>query len=273
MKVAPRNLFFDEQGKRRYKRREILNEAGDLRPGCRIVSKGEVYEQRFFGAADPQFHFKSWLEAAKREWLLPLLNGPLRSDVEYRLFDYSQGKLPQQHIGKNLLPEQKAVVQEYNELVREYNRAIDAGKISPEKAQVIQEHVMASPNRYETLFREFDVLMYQKSSIEMAPKAPVRPLGKEPQGNLYREEENTLTEPLRVSIPEERPSVRAQLQQIQKKRREMRLISPEEKLAREIFSLTLQYNPSKVIPPEKRQQVIKAFTRDIKQGNTGYILP
>ena len=79
------------------------------------------------------------------------------------------------------------------------------------------------------------------------------------------------TEPLRVSIPEERPSVRAQLQQIQKKRREMRLISPEEKLAREIFSLTLRYNPSKVIPPEKRQQVIKAFTRDIKKGNIGYM--
>lgn len=134
-------------------------------------------------------------------------------------------------LGKNLLPEQKATVQEYNELVREYNRAIDAGKISPEKAQVIQDHVMSSPNRYETLFREFDVLMYTKIAVEMAPESPARPLGKEPQENLLREEENALIEPLKASVPEERPSVRAQLQQIQKKRREMRLISPEERLS------------------------------------------
>lgn len=65
----------------------------------------------------------------------------------------------------------------------------------------------------------------------MAPESPARPLGKEPQENLLREEENALIEPLKASVPEERPSVRAQLQQIQKKRREMRLISPEERLS------------------------------------------
>lgn len=224
VKIAPRNLFFDEQGKRRYKRREILNEAGDLRPGCRIVPKGEVYEQRFFGAADPQFHFKSWLEAAKGNWLLPLLNGPLRGNVEYQLFDYSQGKLPQQHIGKNLLPEQKAAIQKYNELVREYNRAVEAGKINPEKAQVIQDDVMASPNRFDSLMAwrisELSDREYAEYILEMAPEAPTRPLNKKSREETRQEEEEALTEPLRPYQPEERQSIRELLRQIKEEQQE-----------------------------------------------------
>ena len=41
-KVAERNLFFDESGKRVYKKGLILDENKQLRAGCRIVKKGEV---------------------------------------------------------------------------------------------------------------------------------------------------------------------------------------------------------------------------------------
>ena len=44
-KTAGRNLFFNAAGKRVRTKKEILDEGGGLLPGCRIVPKGEVYEQ------------------------------------------------------------------------------------------------------------------------------------------------------------------------------------------------------------------------------------
>lgn len=212
VKEAPRNLFFDEKGQRRYKRKEITDEAGELRPGCRIAPKGAVYERRFFGPAGPQFHFRAWLETAKEKWLLPLLNGPLRGDVPYRLFDYRGGKLPQQHVGKNLRPDQRAAVHEYNELVREYNQAIDEGDIAPEQARSIQERVLASPSRYKTLSWAMEALLAPEIIAEVALEAPGRPGSAKAQGETLAREETPLTGP---SVARERGSVRELLRQIQ----------------------------------------------------------
>lgn len=179
VKMAPRNLFFDEEGKRRYKRKEIMDKAGELRPGCRIVPKGAVYEKRFFGPADPQFHFRTWLETAKEKWLLPLLNGPLQGDTQYQIFDYSQGKLPQQHVGRNLRSDQRTAVREYNKLAREYNKAVDDGYIFPEQSQRIQERVMTSPDRHKALSWELRVLLNPEIAIErqFAKENAETPLG------------------------------------------------------------------------------------------------
>lgn len=151
VKVAPRNLFYDEQGRRRYKKGEILGENGKLRPGCRIVPKGEVYERRCFGAADPRYCTRTWLASAKREWLLPMLNGSLRGDVGYQIFDSSTGKLPQQHIGKNLRPAQKDAVARYNQLVRRYNQEVEIGSIPLPAARMIQAAVKRASEKAQTL--------------------------------------------------------------------------------------------------------------------------
>lgn len=44
VKIATRNMFYDEQGKHRRTKKEILDEQGNLRAGCSIIPKGEVYE-------------------------------------------------------------------------------------------------------------------------------------------------------------------------------------------------------------------------------------
>lgn len=43
VKIATRNMFYDEQGKHRRTKKEILDEQGNIRAGCSIISKGEVY--------------------------------------------------------------------------------------------------------------------------------------------------------------------------------------------------------------------------------------
>ena len=44
VKIATRNMFYDEQGKHRRTKKEILDEQGNIRAGCSIIPKGEVYE-------------------------------------------------------------------------------------------------------------------------------------------------------------------------------------------------------------------------------------
>ena len=40
VKIATRNMFYDEQCKHRRTKKEILDEQGNLREGCSIISKG-----------------------------------------------------------------------------------------------------------------------------------------------------------------------------------------------------------------------------------------
>ena len=55
IKTASRNLFYNEQGKRVRTKKEVLDESGKLRNGCKIIKKGEVYEQHMFTVKDKQF--------------------------------------------------------------------------------------------------------------------------------------------------------------------------------------------------------------------------
>ena len=147
VKVAPRKLFFDEQGKRCYKKGEVLGEDGQLRPGCKIVNKGEIYERRYFSSVDPSFSSKAWLKDCKTNWVLPLRNGVLKGDVEIKEFDPKSGKLPQQkvgaldHIDDPAAKAKAARIEEYNRNVREFNGFIDQGKVPPETAKKLQQAV------------------------------------------------------------------------------------------------------------------------------------
>lgn len=152
VKIADRNLFFDADGKRRYKKSEILDENKQLLPGCRIVKKGEIYEQRYFSSVDKSRSSKAWLKDIKTNVVLPLRNGSLKGDVEITEFDKATGKLPQQHVGKVAYVESDeaekttAKIQDYNEQVREYNRTVDAG-LPEETKKKAQQAVWNTSNR------------------------------------------------------------------------------------------------------------------------------
>lgn len=54
VKVASRNMFYDESGKHVRTKKEILDESGDIRNGCKIIRKGEVYEKKEFSVKERQ---------------------------------------------------------------------------------------------------------------------------------------------------------------------------------------------------------------------------
>lgn len=48
IKIASRNMFYDEKGKHVRTKKEILSQSGEIRPGCHSIKKGEVYEKKIF---------------------------------------------------------------------------------------------------------------------------------------------------------------------------------------------------------------------------------
>lgn len=153
IKIAERNQFIDAQGKRHYKKSEILDEKNQLLPGCRIIKKGEIYEQRYFSSVDSIYSYKAWMKRVKTDVILQLRNDKLKGDVEIAEFDYRTGKLPQQHIGSIEFiddPEAKNKVSrilETNELIVRYNRIVDAGGISKTAAREYQAKVLGAADR------------------------------------------------------------------------------------------------------------------------------
>lgn len=270
VKMAPRNLFFDEEGKRRYKRKEIMDKAGELRPGCRIVPKGAVYEKRFFGPADPQFHFRTWLETAKEKWLLPLLNGPLQGDTQYQIFDYSQGKLPQQHVGRNLRSDQRTAVREYNKLAREYNKAVDDGYIFPEQSQRIQERVMTSPDRHKALSWELRVLLNPEIAIErqFAKENAETPLGS-PKSRETAEREDRCKNSKEAVTGPHRENYGHLTDNILEPEEDFAPDNLSERLATIAYDLAQQYDPKRVKGKDRNQQIALAAQCIESEDNSG----
>lgn len=100
-KIALRNLFYDEKGKRCRTKKEILNGDGNVRPGCSITKKGEVYERHLFEKKNPSFKSKGFVDEVKAAYA-GLINERV-ADGEQQLSVYDKGGiyLPMKKIGKN----------------------------------------------------------------------------------------------------------------------------------------------------------------------------
>ena len=59
-------MFYNEKGKHVRTKKEILDEDGNLRPGCKIIKKGEVYETNFFYPKKEEFKSNAFLENMKQ---------------------------------------------------------------------------------------------------------------------------------------------------------------------------------------------------------------
>jgi hypothetical protein len=59
-------MFYNEQGRHVRTKKEILDENGNVRKGCRIVKKGEVYERTLFAAKNKLFKQEDFVDEVKR---------------------------------------------------------------------------------------------------------------------------------------------------------------------------------------------------------------
>ena len=100
-KIATRNMFYDENGKHVRTKKEILDESGQLRSGCKIIPKGAVYERNMFTTKDSRFKSDSFLDEVKRSYT-DLINIYEKDDKKkLKVFDRNGVYLPMKKIGKN----------------------------------------------------------------------------------------------------------------------------------------------------------------------------
>lgn len=83
VKVATRNMFYDEVGKHVRTKKEITGEGGQIRPGCTVIKKGEVYESHMFSVKDARFKQEGFVAEVK-EFYTGLINRYI-SDPEQQL--------------------------------------------------------------------------------------------------------------------------------------------------------------------------------------------
>ena len=128
IKIASRSVFYDETCKRVRTKKEITGEDGQIREGCTVIKKGEVYERHLFTAKDEAFKNELFLDEAK-QFYTALINRHIH-DPERRLkvFDPNSVYLPTKKIGKN--NPKAAEIEADNAARQDWNRTADMALVS-----------------------------------------------------------------------------------------------------------------------------------------------
>ena len=121
-------MFYDEHGKHVRTKKEILDGDGNVRKGCKIIKKGEVYERKIFTIKDGRFKQESFLDEAK-VFYTDLINQMVIDDKDrLSIFDKNGPYLATKKVGKNN-PKAEEVKAD-NEIRMEWNRTVDRAIVS-----------------------------------------------------------------------------------------------------------------------------------------------
>ena len=128
VKIASHSVFFDETGKRVRTKKEITGEDGQIRKGCTVIKKGEVYESHLFTAKDTRFKGEPFLREIK-EVYTELINRHISDPEQHlRVFDKNSVYLPTKKIGRNNPKEDE--IKADNAARQEWNRTADMALLS-----------------------------------------------------------------------------------------------------------------------------------------------
>lgn len=137
VKRAGRNMFFDESGRHVRTKKEILDADGNVRPGCRILMKGEVYDIKWFSGRKNVFKNRSFLDDVKVMYT-DLINKVVdREEDKLQIFDASGPYLATKKIGKNNPKEGE--IRSDNELRQEWNQTVDQTLIAGGSQEEVTE--------------------------------------------------------------------------------------------------------------------------------------
>lgn len=131
VKIATRNMFYDETGRHCRTKKEILDADGNMRKGCYIIPKGEPYSGHYFEPKNPYFKSKKFMQELK-EGYTELINEQIGRE-ENRLEVYRKDSiyLPTKKIGKN--NPNADFIRQNNKAIKDWNYAASfAASIMPE---------------------------------------------------------------------------------------------------------------------------------------------
>ena len=116
-------MFYNENGKHVRTKKEIPDESGNIREGCSIIPKGEVYESHMFEVKNEHFKSKTFTREVK-EMYTKLMNQYVKEESQ-KLSVFQQGGvyLATKKIGKN--NPKAAEIRADNAARQEWNRTVD----------------------------------------------------------------------------------------------------------------------------------------------------
>lgn len=119
VKIATRNMFYDEQGRHCRTKKEILDETGNIRKGCYVIKKGEPYSGSYFEPKNKLFKSKQFVQEIKEKYT-ELINEQMAEDkAKLKVYDKDSIYLPTKKIGKN---NPKAdIIMKNNNAVKKWN--------------------------------------------------------------------------------------------------------------------------------------------------------
>ena len=127
-KIATRNMFYNEQGRHVRTKKEILDDNGNVRKGCKIIKKGGVYERTLFTNKNLLFKQEAFVDEAKR-FYTDLINLLIEDDKDkLHIFDKNGLYLATKKIGKNN-PKAEQIKSD-NEVRMQWNHEVDRALVS-----------------------------------------------------------------------------------------------------------------------------------------------
>ena len=122
-KIATRNRFYNETGKHARTKKEILDEEGNIRKGCKVIKKGEVYERNLFKPKDPVFKSKDFLNQMKEVYTAQFNHLIKNENERLQVFSAGGPYLATKKIGKNNPLEKEIKTDNY--LRKQWNHMVD----------------------------------------------------------------------------------------------------------------------------------------------------
>ena len=143
IKTATRNMFYDERGNHVRTKKEILDEAGNIRKRCKVIKKGEIYEKKLFTSKNTRFKQEDFLDEVKLFYTRMINRWVTDEKDRLTVFECNGPYLATKKIGRNN-PKVEQIEQD-NKLRMDWNREVDRAIISDvpmdDILQIKREHI------------------------------------------------------------------------------------------------------------------------------------
>lgn len=137
IKTATRNMFYDERGNHVRTKKEILDEAGNIRKRCKVIKKGEIYEKKLFTSKNTRFKQEDFLDEVKLFYTRMINRWVTDEKDRLTVFDRNGPYLATKKIGKNNPKAEQ--IEKDNKLRMDWNREVDRAIISEVYAEYQQK--------------------------------------------------------------------------------------------------------------------------------------
>lgn len=128
IKIATRNMFYDEHGNHVRTKKEILDEVGNIRKRYKVIKKGEVYEKKLFTTKNTRFKQEDFLDEVKLFYTRMINRWVTDEKDRLTVFDRNGPYLATKKIGKNNPKVEQ--IEKDNRLRMDWNREVDRAIIS-----------------------------------------------------------------------------------------------------------------------------------------------